>query len=95
MDKKAIQNKLNNVKYNCDGETHLKVVNKAKCLKCQNKPCTYICPANVYEFDENTREIVVQYENCMECGACKIVCPYGNIEWCYPKSGCGVIYKNS
>ena len=92
--KKLIQDKLATVKYSCSNKTHL-VVNQKKCLKCKEKTCTFICPANVYSVDEVTKETLVQYENCLECGACRIACPYGTIEWEYPESGCGVVYKHS
>ncbi len=92
--KKSIQDKLSNLKYNANSEAHLKVDIK-KCLKCTSKPCTFICPAGVYEYRDDINEILVQYENCLECGACKVVCPYNSIDWQYPKSGCGIILKNS
>ena len=40
-------------------------------------------------------EIKVEYENCLECGACRMICPNNAIEWQYPKSSKGVIYKLS
>ena len=92
--KKSIQDKLSSIKYNCDNNAHL-VVNQKKCALCKEKTCTFICPANVYSVDTNTQEIVVQYENCLECGACRIACKKESIEWQYPSSGCGVVYKNS
>ncbi len=92
--KKSIQDKLATIKYNCDDKAHL-VVNQKKCELCKEKTCTFICPANVYSVDKDTQEIVVQYENCLECGACRIACTKNSIEWKYPSSGCGVIYKNS
>lgn len=92
--KKSIQDKLTTIKYNCNNKTHL-IVNQEVCVKCKEKTCTFICPANVYTLDEQTQEIIVQYENCLECGACKIACPYKAIIWEYPNSGCGVVFKNS
>ena len=92
--KKSIQDKLATIKYNCNNKTHL-VVDLKKCEKCKEKTCTHICPANVYEMDENLGEIMVQYENCLECGACRIACPKDAISWEYPSSGCGVILKNN
>ncbi len=91
---KSIQDKLATIKYNCDNKTHI-LLNQKKCSKCKEKTCTFICPANVYKIDENTQEIIVQYENCLECGACRISCPKQAIDWQYPSSGCGVILKNS
>ncbi|MBR1617960.1 4Fe-4S dicluster domain-containing protein [bacterium] len=93
MEKKTIQDKLNSVKYNCDSHGHL-ILNQEICQKCNHKVCTFICPASVYS-ESDAGEIIVQYENCLECGACRIACPLSNIEWHYPSSGCGVIYKNS
>ena len=92
--KKSIQNKLINVKYNCADVSHLNV-NQEICKKCKEKTCTYICPADVYSVDDKTGETIIQFENCLECGACKIACPKNNIEWLYPNSGCGVVFKNS
>lgn len=94
INKKSIQDKLATIKYNCDDKTHL-ILDKNKCKKCKEKICTKVCPANVYELDEYTDEILVQYENCLECGACKIACPKKAIDWNYPSSGCGVIFKNN
>ena len=92
--KNSIQDKLTTIKYNCSEQTHLQV-DQLICSKCKDKPCTFVCPADVYSIDKNTGEIIVQYENCLECGACKIACPKNNINWEYPKSGYGVIFKNN
>lgn len=92
--KKSIQDKLANIKYNCDSTSHL-ILDKEKCLVCKEKVCTFICPANVYEQDSITGNINVQYENCLECGACRIACPKEAIEWKYPKATYGVVFKNS
>lgn len=91
---KAIQKKITAIKYNCASDSHL-ILNQEICAKCKKKTCTFICPADVYSFDEKTGEIVIQHENCLECGACRIACPKNNIDWSYPPSGCGVVYKNS
>ena len=91
---KSIEKKIAAVKYVCASNPHL-VVNQEICQKCKEKTCLYICPADVYNIDEKTGNIIVQHENCLECGACRISCPKKNINWCYPSSGCGVVYKNS
>lgn len=91
--KKSIQDKLATIKYNCDNKSHL-FVDLDKCKKCKDKICTKICPAQVYEADEYG-ETTVQYENCLECGACRVACPKNAIDWNYPASGHGVIYKNN
>ncbi len=92
--KKSIQDKLANIKYNCDSKSHL-ILDQEKCKNCKEKTCTFICPANVYEYNEQLDEITVVYENCLECGACKLVCEKKSIEWHWPKASCGVVFKNS
>ncbi len=100
-----IEKKLINVKYNTDENSHL-ILNQEICKVCEDRVCLNICPANVYKesvSDQNTENgsenngtincITVEYENCLECGACKIACPYGAIDWRYRQAGCGVIYK--
>ena len=46
--KMNINEKLASLKYNKDNESHLSVDNDI-CMRCKNRCCTYICPANVYE----------------------------------------------
>ncbi len=92
--KKSIQDKLANIKYNCDSISHL-ILDKEKCKNCKEKTCTFICPADVYEYDEQSDSITVKYENCLECGACKISCPNNAIDWHCPRANMGVVFKNS
>ncbi len=94
LNKSTIEDKLSTIKYNCDNKTHL-VVNQEFCKNCHNRSCTHICPAHVYTYNDSENCLDVEYENCLECGACKIVCQHECIEWSYPKQGCGVIYSNS
>ena len=88
-----INDKLSSLKYNKDEKSHLNV-NNDTCMRCKDKTCTFICPASVYEWDEKKANLVVRYENCLECGACKIACDKKNIDWQYPSVEYGVIYKN-
>lgn len=88
----SIDKKLFTLKYNPDYKSHLKP-DFEKCKNCEKKVCTYICPAQVYEWDEETEKLIVNYENCLECGACRIACPLDAIEWEYPKGTKGVIFK--
>lgn len=89
---KKIEDKLYTLKYKTDTKNHLNP-NMVKCLQCLEKPCTIICPASVYSYNELEKKLVVSYEKCLECGACKVVC--NHIDWEYPKSGKGVNFKNS
>jgi ferredoxin like protein len=74
-------------------ESHLTVINRDFCInECDEKPCTFICPARVYEWDESEKIIKVAYEGCVECGTCRYGCP-DNINWSNPRGGYGITYK--
>ena len=87
-----IDDKLFKVKFSPDESCHLKP-DAEKCLTCESKICTIVCPAKVYEWDETNKKLIIGYENCLECGACRIVCEHKCIEWEYPKGNKGVTFK--
>lgn len=89
-----VDDKLAKVKYSPDSVPHL-VANQQKCLKCKEKYCTIVCPAGVYEWDSANKVLLLKYENCLECGACRIACEKGAIDWKYPRASYGITYKNS
>ena len=60
---------------------------------CKDRPCTTVCPAKVYEWEGSHKKIIVNYENCIECGACRMLCPWDNIHCEWPGGGFGVQYK--
>lgn len=93
QNKSNIDDKLFKVKYVPDEETHLKP-DEMQCLLCDSKICTYICPAHVYEWDEENKKLIIGYENCLECGACRIACERKCINWHYPKGTKGVTFKH-
>ncbi len=88
-----IDDKLATLKYNKDKDSHLTIDNDV-CIHCKNRYCTYICPANVYEWNDIKKTMTIRYENCLECGACKIACEKKNITWNYPNAEYGVKFKN-
>ena len=87
-----LENKLYTVKYTPDTISHLKP-NQEDCKECLAKPCTKICPAGVYEWNEEAQKLIVNYENCLECGACRIACEMNSLEWEYPIGTQGVTFK--
>jgi ferredoxin like protein len=89
----GLADKLYKVKYKTDELTHLKIKDQEVCRKCEDKPCIARCPAEVYEWEAEHGQVLVAFENCLECGVCKIVCPYDNIDWVYPRGGYGVVWK--
>ena len=89
-----IDDLLAKVKYKPDTISHL-IPNNELCKACQNRVCEKICPAKVYEWDEKNQKLQVTFENCLECGACRICCPHNAIDWNYPRANKGITYKNS
>jgi ferredoxin like protein len=91
---KGLADALGLLKYVTDTlGSHLKVKDVEVCRRCEGKPCIARCCAEVYRWNEEDRRLEIAYENCLECGVCKIVCPYDNIDWSYPRGGFGVCYK--
>lgn len=88
-----IDDKLFKVKFVPDSACHLNP-DPEKCAICESKICTYFCPAKVYEWDEENKKLIVGYENCLECGACRIACEHKCIDWTYPKGNKGVTFKH-
>ncbi|ACV62776.1 4Fe-4S ferredoxin iron-sulfur binding domain protein [Desulfofarcimen acetoxidans DSM 771] len=87
-----IDDKLYLNRWKPDNRSHLIIIDAAICEnRCPGKDCTVFCPARVYEWREG--RISVGYEGCLECGACRIACPNGNIWWSYPRGGYGVQFK--
>ena len=89
---KNTDEKLTTVKSNPQSETHLVPVTE-DCKSCEEKACLYVCPAGVYEWNQTEQKLVVNYENCLECGACRIACTKHSLKWEYPESGYGISYK--
>ena len=89
----TLEAKLGLLTYKNDHQTHIKILDPKPCLGCVNKPCITGCPAGVYSWDADKKKILAAYENCIECGAARMLCPYNNIEWLPPRGGFGVSYK--
>ena len=86
-----IDDKLFMNTYNADTVSHLLIKDETVCTNCIEKPCTELCPARVYEYKDE--HIVVGFEGCLECGACRIACPENNIDWNYPRGGFGIQFR--
>lgn len=87
-----IDEKLATLRFICDNNSHIKV-DIEKCKKCETKNCLYFCPACVYSIENDDKIPSINYENCLECGTCRLSCPYDAIEWNNPKGSCGVRYR--
>lgn len=87
----TLEDKLFLLKFKHDDHSHIEIVSQDVCARCPDKPCTTTCPADVYHWEGD--RITVSYENCIECGACRMICPYYNIACVMPRGGYGVQYR--
>lgn len=88
----TLEKKLATLKYTPDEVSHLNP-NNEDCKTCEHRPCENVCPAGVYEWMEEEEKLLVKYENCLECGACRIACEKKSLKWEYPKGTKGVMFK--
>ncbi|SDY04832.1 ferredoxin like protein [Thermoactinomyces sp. DSM 45891] len=88
-----LSDKLYTIRFKCDDVSHLTIKETDVCVDCTTKDCNFFCPADVYDWDPSQKITTVAYENCIECGTCRIACPAYNIEWVYPQGGYGMSYK--
>jgi ferredoxin like protein len=86
-----LEDKLFTVKTKKDKNSHI-VIDQTRCRECKEKICITICPAGAYE--EIGGKIEVAYENCLECGSCRVACKEDAIEWQNPDGGFGVTFIN-
>lgn len=88
----SIEDKLFITEFLPDIKSHIKI-NTDFCLICRNKECTKFCPAKVFSWSDFTagNELIVAYENCLECGVCKTLCPFEAIKYNHPEPGYGVL----
>ena len=80
------EEKLLTVRHTVHMTPHI-AIDGEKCISCM-KPCLYFCPAGCFLAEGDG--IKFQYEGCLECGTCRIMCHEEAIEWNYPLGGYGV-----
>lgn len=89
----SIAERLNGNLYNLDEEeSHIEVNQEIAKKTGIGKLFVRICPAHVYS-EEEDGTIGVSYAACLECGTCLAVATPGSLKWHYPRSGCGVSFR--
>lgn len=91
-----IKNKLGVLTFKIDEEAHAHIiVNTDICDTCPHHLCISGCPTRCYNFMEVKGKIkmVFQYEDCVECGTCDIMCDQDAITWNHPRGSFGVKYE--
>lgn len=91
--RRRIEAKLYLDRFQADESSHIRIIDQDTCRRCPEKWCNYLCPAAVYEYDTGVDRNLVSYEGCVECGTCRIGCPYRNIDWQFPRGGFGIQHR--
>lgn len=94
---KSIDCRLKLLTFHPDSEFgHVAITNPQMCKNCNHRVCLTICPTGVFKWNYQCDEqpVLVQYEQCIECGACRLVCPQNNIQFQYPNGGYGVCFND-
>ena len=86
-----VDEKLFKVRFNVDQENPHLGIDRAKCQGCTNRVCLFLCPSKVFKLEGD--EITLSWQECMECGTCRVSCPEGSIEWRYHRGGFGVCFR--
>ena len=88
-----VDDMLMSLKYFTDEqELHLAIIDPEVCTACEDQPCIVFCPVGAYR-PQDGRTVQIAVQSCVECGTCRVLCPYLNIEWKNPRGGFGVAYK--
>jgi ferredoxin like protein len=75
-----------------DSWQHVIIASENRCAECREKPCLSICPSRVFRWDYGPDSpVLVYYKQCIECGACRLVC--ANIDFSYPHGPFGVRFR--
>ena len=87
-----IENLTQMTQFQTDEKSHI-IINNDVCQSCDHRACIKACPAACYTYNEETKQLNVVYESCLECGTCFVVCDRGALDWNYPRGGYGVNYR--
>jgi anaerobic carbon-monoxide dehydrogenase iron sulfur subunit len=49
------------------------------CLQCDHAACVQVCPVSAIARNEDTNVVLVDMEKCIQCMACTVACPFGNM----------------
>ncbi|MHB8763219.1 MAG: ferredoxin family protein [Deferrisomatales bacterium] len=76
-----------------DGSSHIEIDAEACRARCRERYCVRVCPAALYEWNDEANRMVVEFAGCLECGTCLVACREGALAWRYPRGGFGVQYR--
>lgn len=87
----SINDKLIRTRFVVDAGTPHISVDSTLCAQCLEKACLITCPVQCYT--QEPHGVAFSWENCVECGTCRIICSKNAVTWNYPRGGCGVCFR--
>ena len=69
---------------NLDGQPHIVIDQQICATVCTSRVCLAVCPADLFEINA-AGGMAVNWEGCLECGACMICCDNQALSWAYPR----------
>lgn len=51
------------------------------CQQCQDAPCMNVCPMKAISRNNETEVVSVDYDVCIGCRSCTLVCPFGAMNY--------------
>ena len=51
------------------------------CQQCEDAPCMNVCPVKAISRDEDFGFVMVDYDVCIGCRSCVIICPFGAMNY--------------
>ena len=88
-----VEEKLALDAFKTDTESHIRIKHDICRRQCKRRYCLHVCPAKLYQYNQDLDEIQVEFSGCLECGTCRVGCQHEAIEWSFPRGGYGVQYR--
>ncbi len=89
----TVDEKLTRNAFKPDARSHIEIDAEVCRARCAERYCVRVCPAALYEWNEESDRMVVEHAGCLECGTCLVACRHGALSWRYPRGGFGVQYR--
>ncbi|MHB8605416.1 MAG: ferredoxin family protein [Thermoplasmatota archaeon] len=87
-----VKARLGTTSFNFDSPEYAHIsIDEKICKTCPDFMCMYGCPAGCFSLVDGVMKF--QYEDCVECGTCDIMCTHESVKWTNPRGSFGVKYK--
>jgi ferredoxin like protein len=78
--------------FKIDSEPHIIIDHQVCQQECHVRFFNDTATTEIYTQDDKD-DVQVNFEGCLECGACFIACSHEALTWHYPRPGYGIQYR--